>query len=475
MRKRPHSRLIDDMLLHLDADESWLVLLALRRLEPAALAEREDAVVTILEDADWWVRILALETLGALGPAVLAQHVDAVVARLDDSESSVRAAALETLLGLEEAVLAQHAGAIFARLEAVRLLWDEDTEGLVRSATSSINRMLRTVGEQPPAHHIEALLDPDPEERDFALRALCKLEPATLAQHAVAIVAMLGEPTEKCQILQKLEPAALAQHADAVAAMLEDEDRGHVWSAALETLARLEPAVLAQYADAVAAKLEEHEAFEVWSAALVTLARLEPPALAQYADAVVAKLEQMDYEVPHEVGMEALLTLQQLEPADLAPYASTVAYFLDHFGRAFCLQALWTLEKLEPATLAQHANAVIEQLEFAVPVHTMAMYTLRGLPRFILTVSILDLRPMRSRLLGRLAWYKFRLHLRAKHIALYWYALPYRPSGPGHARDVEAWGQLVENRDELEGTTSNKRHVEERGKKKSEKKSKKKI
>ena len=272
MRKRPHSRLIDDMLLHLDADESWLVLLALRRLEPAALAERDDAVVTILEDADWWVRILALETLGALGPAVLAQHVAAVVARLDDSESSVRAAALETLLGLEEAVLAQHAGAIFARLEAVRLLWDEDTEGLVRSATSSINRMLRTVGEQPPAHHIEALLDPDPEERDFALRALCKLEPATLAQHAVAIVAMLGEPTEKCQILQKLEPAALAQHADAVAAMLEDEDRGHVWSAALETLARLEPAVLAQYADAVAAKLEEHEAFEVWSAALVTLA-----------------------------------------------------------------------------------------------------------------------------------------------------------------------------------------------------------
>ena len=45
-------------------------------------------------------------------------------------------------------------------------------------------------------------------------------------------------------------------------------------------------------------------------------------------------------------------------------------------------------------------------------------------------------------------WYKCRLILRVRSHVIYWYALPYRPSGPGHARDVEAWDWM------LEGTTN---------------------
>ena len=50
---------------------------------------------------------------------------------------------------------------------------------------------------------------------------------------------------------------------------------------------------------------------------------------------------------------------------------------------------------------------------------------------------------IRSRLRGRLGWYRYRLRMRVRRLALYWYALPYRPGGPGHARDVDAWRQLT--------------------------------
>ena len=104
-----------------------------------------------------------------------------------------------------------------------------------------------------------------------------------------------------------------------------------------------------------------------------------------------------------------------------------------------------TLGKLEPVTLAQHANAVIARLEDSDEmVGLTALTTLNALPLAVTRDIDLKSSDVRSRLLGRLAWYNYRLRVRVKRIALYWYALPYRPSGPGHARDVEAWGRMVE-------------------------------
>ena len=51
---------------------------------------------------------------------------------------------------------------------------------------------------------------------------------------------------------------------------------------------------------------------------------------------------------------------------------------------------------------------------------------------------------LRRQLLGRLGWYRCRLRLRVERLALYWYALPYRPSGQGYARDVEDWNRMME-------------------------------
>ena len=65
------------------------------------------------------------------------------------------------------------------------------------------------------------------EVRREALETLGQLEPATLGQHADAVVARLEESDKDVRqaalmMLGNLEPTTLAQHSDAVVAMLYD-------------------------------------------------------------------------------------------------------------------------------------------------------------------------------------------------------------------------------------------------------------
>ena len=110
-------------------------------------------------------------------------------------------------------------------------------------------------------------------------------------------------------------------------------------------------------------------------------------------------------------------------------------------------------------TLAQHAGTVVARLEDpSSQVRAMACHTLQMLPRYVRYATRgVDCKEyqsralyhgevveLRSRLLGRVAWYRCRIRLRVRSLSLYWYALPYQPSGPGHARDVEAWSHMIE-------------------------------
>ena len=121
--------------------------------------------------------------------------------------------------------------------------------------------------------------------------------------------------------------------------------------------------------------------------------------------------------------------------------------------------ALETLAKLEPMTLAQHAGVVVARLDDpSGHARAMACQLLEMLPRYVRYVTLGvdckelqsralnhgEVEELRSRLLGRVAWYRCRIRLRVRSLSLYWYALPYRPSGPGHARDVEAWNHMIE-------------------------------
>ena len=250
------------------------------------------------------------------------------------------------------------------------------------------------------------------------------------------------------ETLCKLEPATLAQYAGAVLAKLEDYSDWHIRRSALEALARLEPATLAEHANAVLARLQDTN-YNVRRAAFLTLQKLEPATLAQHADAVVEQLEDSD----QRVRAFALDTLAKLEPATLAQYSGAVVARLDDYITWPCIAAVKALGKLEPTTLAQLTSAVLKMVDVledgSLDVRTAVVATLRALPRCVIhdvDLESHDLDYLHGRLLGRLAWYRCRLRWRVRRFALYWYSLPYRPSGPGHARDVEAWDRMVGRR-----------------------------
>ena len=218
--------------------------------------------------------------------------------------------------------------------------------------------------------------------------------------------------------LGKLEPATLGLLADAVIARLDDSNR-HVRAAALDTPGKFEPAALALHANAVVAKLEDTDA-AVRVAALQTLGKLEPATLALHANAVVAKLEDSDFSVR--------------------------------------VVALWTLGKLEPAALAQHAEAVLARLDdFLGTVPLAALAALSALPRYVMCGIGLDSDDLQPRLRLGVPGTTESLRLAAAGASAVvqvpaplacatpcvWYALPYGPNGPGHARDVEAWDRMT--------------------------------
>ena len=77
---------------------------ALNKMEPEALAQCAEVLVSRLKDSDQRGAVLML--LHMMEPAVLAQCADTVVLRLEDSDEDVRWAAWCVLLRLEPAVLA---------------------------------------------------------------------------------------------------------------------------------------------------------------------------------------------------------------------------------------------------------------------------------------------------------------------------------------------------------------------------------
>ena len=300
--------------------------------------------------------------------------------------------------------------------------------------------------------HLKRLKDSDlAVSAGASLETLAKMDSTTLALQVDALIAKLDDPDFEqryaaLEILNGLEPATLALHAEAVVAKgLLKEDEEEVRHMALTTLQGLDQAVLTRHADVIVWMLEDPYDR---SRGLATqmMGELEPETLAQHADAVVAMMddEGMDPDGPC-INATVLLTLGSLKPAKLAQHAAAVAAKLEsnfHERRA----ALETLAKLEPAALAQYAEAVIARLEDSeTELRIAALDTLSGLPRYITrgidfdTEEVfLEVRSWKrydyssesevrhyteglsSRLLGRLRWYRCRLRLRVKQLALYW-------------------------------------------------------
>ena len=268
------------------------------------------------------------------------------------------------------------------------------------------------------------------------LEAMSKLEPAALVQHADAVVLKLEDSHASVRftalgVLKSMGPEIVAQHADAVVLKLADSV-GDVRWAALTVLRDLDPAAVAQHADAIVWGLDDTYSALRFKAALV-LIKLEAAVLAQHADAIVLKLED-----PHSsVRCQALLALGKMGPAALVQHARAV---LNRLGDTETITVVCPPEKYKPIEMKG-----VDIASVGDTVHDVAMRTLHKLPGFVTHEVDFEAANLRSRILGRLGWYRYRLRQRCwMGLALYWYALPYRPSGPGHARDVEAWDRMIE-------------------------------
>ena len=337
--------------------------------------------------------------------------------------------------------------------------------------------------EQTDAERIECFFEtmeiPDDDGRwpamktllNTTLEELSKHQPAALVQHADAVVLKLEDSHASVRftalgVLKSMGPEIVAQHADAVVLKLADSV-GDVRWAALALLMELDPAAVAQHAGAIVVKLVDSNSVLRFMGELLLTKLLDPAAIAQYADALVLNLE-----APHAiVRCQALQVLIELEPAVLAQHADAIVLKLEDPHPNVRCQALLALGKMGPAALVQHASAVLNSLYDTVTitvvcppekyepiemkgvdiasvgdtVHDVAMRTLHKLPGFVTHEVDFEAANLRSRILGRLGWYRYRLRQRCwMGLALYWYALPYRPSGPGHARDVEAWDRMIE-------------------------------
>ena len=391
----------DEYYMH--ADSRWALWCLLYALEPTA-AFASDSLLRWLESGDEDVRRVALHLLSKLDPPTLAQHADAVLARLKDSDPLVCSHAFDALGHLDPQVLARHADAV--------------------AAIITDNEWARS----------RACKDPYDCARASAVRTLGKLTPAVLAKHADAVVTTLAPP----------DWLSGYSHADITATR----------TAALETLGKLDPPVLAQYADAVAKlltnpSLEGSDAEKVQARAMDTLAKLEPAALARHADAIVA----MRRDASERTRTWVWSTLRTLDPAAIAKYADDVMIcILEEEDESVRLCAMETLCRLDGAALAQHARFFTRPLINCTRFRELALLALRDrLPHVITRGMDSEIEMALTgededefelvglQIMARVRWYRLRLSLRVKRLALYWYALPYRPSGAGHARELEAW------------------------------------
>ena len=99
-----------------------MALYTLEQLEPAALVQHADALVSKLEDSDGRVQLKALGTLGRLDQSALVQHANTVVLMLEAPDKETRCRALLVLRKMGPKALAKHVGAVLDRLEDTQTL-----------------------------------------------------------------------------------------------------------------------------------------------------------------------------------------------------------------------------------------------------------------------------------------------------------------------------------------------------------------
>jgi len=274
------------LLERLDADMSASVRraagYALERLDKADIAEHVPAMLRALADSHFEVRCAAVDVLTKVKGATLAPHAPALMKLVEEeSDAGVRANAVKAFSLIDETSFLQH-------YEGVLLPLLQHPDGRLRTEAVIA---LRLQDADRLAKHVPALL---PRLNDFnyggdnlavhAWRTFGGLSAAVLAQHLPAVLgpalarntAYLLRATA-LSVLSKLDAASLAPHAPAVVSMLEDPS-AKVRAAAFDVLINLEPTLLAQKVPAMLPLLQDPNE-EVRFGAMNTLAFVDAASL----------------------------------------------------------------------------------------------------------------------------------------------------------------------------------------------------
>ena len=268
-------------------------------VRPGCLAEQRETLTSTLRDttADVAVRLSAMSAIGKLPRNALrdcAGDLMDIISKEDDGEVLARASFAAFRMRQENP----------AQGEALQRLLEARVSDVREAAVSALRKLdAATLALHAPAI-VARLEHPESYVRETAVSALGKLDAATLAQYATAIVARLedsdsGVRQKAAWALGQLDAATLAQHAPAIVARLEDSD-SCVRQKAVSALGKLDAATLAQHAHASVARLEDSDR-GVRQAAVSALGKLDAATLAQPAPATVAKLEEVAVLIPtHE-------------------------------------------------------------------------------------------------------------------------------------------------------------------------------
>jgi HEAT repeat protein len=340
----------------LDLARTKCGLLILEQMDPSTLAEHTDEFQEALRHSDERVRRRSLEALGKFPLESIAAHAATLQDMLADPESSaVQKLAVEFLARLPAPALAD--GLVtFPALSRV-------CAGLLRA----LGDLPASATVAPPSALVQMLEDEAPSVRDWAIRALERLDRSALGAPVLLRMA-LGDSqsfvrTTAMRALSYLPAATLSQHVPELLQILEDSD-GLARRPAAEALGKVDASLLAPHTAVLLSKaLDPSQPSHVRAGGALGLQLVPPAGLIPHLAGLLNLLGK-------KVGLHTFAPDDRLERVVQRVVASMPA---DAFGQMLTVGGVGTervldaafdrvIRHLPPETLRLHAPFLLSLL-----------------------------------------------------------------------------------------------------------------
>ena len=335
------------------------IVLALSRLSPAALRKHAAAFVSVLQLADDANQVLrALMKKPLRDGKITKLLLELANMRADDYLASKAIRALGAL-GPEEA----HRDLLLATLQ------QSDAPESTDAAVWALHRLPPAELQQYGAQFVALLSDKSADIRSAGVKALAKLGPTGIAEHAAALARLLGPNEDKgvqtsaLQVLVKMDgtmdPAARAMLTQPIIALVAPTVDKDVQLAALRSLAKMGSSALATLGQPIVvpesdivALIDERHPSDVRCAALDVMAAFAPETLEKHRPLL---FEHID--VVQETNAAALRAIGALAPPRNRDFARQLAALTEHLREPFKNRRLRAPERLNDGSPGEEWDA----------------------------------------------------------------------------------------------------------------------